>query len=367
MNLDLDRIRAALPVLARVAYLNTGTFGPLPRAAADAMAAIQLQELESGRSGPEYFPLLRDLRERVRAGLAAAVNAAPTSIALTRATTDGCNIVVAGLGLGPDDEVVTTDLEHYGLLGALGVSPARVKVVRLLGRPAGEALDAIRAGIGPRTRLLAVSHVAWSTGQVLPIAELVSLGLPVLVDGAQGTGAVPVDVEALGCDFYTISGQKWLLGPDATGGLYVRPDWHERLAVAAPSYYGQAGYEDDGSMTPAPGALRFDAGTVPAPSLAGLAASLDFGAAIGPERFTRAAALAGTLRERLLAAGHDVVTEPGQATLVSWRPPTPAADLVARLAAQDVIVRDLPRLGWLRASVGFWTSDEELDRLVEAL
>ncbi|MEZ5099498.1 MAG: aminotransferase class V-fold PLP-dependent enzyme [Thermoleophilia bacterium] len=367
MSLDVDRIRAALPVLQRVAYLNTGTFGPLPRATAEAMAATERMELEEGRSGPQYFPHLRELRDRARAGLAAAVNADPASVALTRATTDGCNIVVAGLRLGPEDEVVTTDLEHYGLLGALGVSPARVRVVRLLDRPAADALDAIRAEVGPRTRLIAVSHVAWSTGQVLPIAELASLGVPVLVDGAQGAGAVPVDVQALGCDFYTISGQKWLLGPDATGGLYVRPDWHERLAVAAPSYYGQLGYEDDGTATPAPGALRFDAGTMAAPSLAGLVASLEFGAAAGEERFARAAGLADVLRERLLAAGHEVVTEAGQATLVSWRPPTPAAELVPRLAERGVIVRDLPRLGWLRASVGFWTSEGELDRLVEAL
>ena len=105
---------------------------------------------------------------------------------------------------------------------------------------------------------------------------------------------------------------------------------------------------------------------IPAPALAGLVASLAFLEAAGPERFERARTLTGRLRE-LLARRVEVVTEPDQATLVSFRPGGSPAETVARLAERGVIVRDLPGLGWVRASVGFWTAEAELERLAGAL
>jgi L-cysteine/cystine lyase len=365
--MNLDSVRADLPVLERVAYLNTGTFGPLPRRTADAMAAIERTELEQGRSGPDYWERRRELRLRVREALARQVGAVPEHVALTRSTTDGCNIAVAGLRLAPEDEIVTTDCEHFGLLGALATSGARVRVARIRERQAVEALDAVEAEIGPRTRLIAISHVVWSTGQVMPAAELAARGIPVLVDGAQGAGAVPVDVATLRCDFYTMSGQKWLLGPDGTGALYVAPERIEQLAVAFPSYYCQQGYEPDGAFVPCDGALRFDNGTVPAAAEAGLLESISYAEELGPARFQRALAIAQRCRELLAERGVEVVTEPGQATLVSFRPRADAAETVMRLAERGVVVRDMPGLGWVRASIGFWTSEDDLDRLVQAL
>jgi L-cysteine/cystine lyase len=362
----LDDARAEFPVLAHTAYLNTGTFGPLPRRTVETVIERERDELEHGRSGPRYFPGLRELRERVRAALARVVGAGPGEIAITRSTTDGCNVVLAGLDLAPEDEIVTTDLEHFGLLGALGARGVRVRVAPLAGRSVAEVPDLISRELSPRTRLIAVSHVSWATGQVLPLAALAELGPPVLADGAQGAGAVPVDVSGLGCAFYTVSGQKWLLGPDATGGLYVRGDWVERLRVAFPSYYGQAGHEPDGTTTFVEGAPRFDVGTVAGPTLAGLEVSLSLAEELGPERFVRARELTERCRSLLAERAH-VVTEPGQATLVSWRPAEPAAEVVARLAAAGVVVRDLPRWGWVRASVGWWSSEDDLQRLVAAL
>lgn len=232
--MNLADIRAELPVLERLSYLNTGTFGPLPRRTAEVMVAEQLNELEHGRSGAAYWEHVRGLRQRVREAIAGLIGAAPENVALTRSTTDGCNVVVSGLGLGPADEVVTTDCEHFGLLGALAVSGARVRVARIREGPAGEAAAAILAELSPRTRLIAISHVVWTTGQVMAVSELAAAGIPVLVDGAQGTGAVPVDVGRLACDFYTVSGQKWLLGPDGTGALYVAPGRIDGLAIAFP-------------------------------------------------------------------------------------------------------------------------------------
>ena len=110
--------------------------------------------------------------------------------------------------------------------------------------------DAILAAVTPRTRLLALSQVLWTSGRALPVRELrEQTGVPVLVDGAQSVGAIPVD--AAGLDFLTISGQKWLCGPDSTGALVVADP--ERLRVARPSYFSQSAHEPSGSFEPARG------------------------------------------------------------------------------------------------------------------
>ena len=352
--------RAQFPVLDRLAYLNAGTFGPLARSTAEAVAARRRDDLELGRGGPRYFGWMQEARERVRAALAGMLAVEPANVALTRSTTDGCNIVVAGLELGPDDEVVTTDAEHFGLLGALAASRARVRVARVRERPADAAFDAIREEVTSRTRLLALSHVTWSTGHVLPIAELKGdLGLPTLVDGVQSVGAIPVDAPPF--DFYTVSCQKWLCAPDATGALYVAdPD---SLRVTFPSYFSQAEYEPDGRFTPKPGAARFDNSWLAPGLLAGIEAAL---AAAPAWRFEGAADATARARE-LLAERFDVVTEPGHATLVSFRVDGDPAALAARAFEQGVVVRDLPRTNWLRVSCGYWTSEEDVERLIAAL
>ena len=185
-------------------------------------------------------------------------------MAITASTTDGCNIVLAGLDLRADDEIVTTTDEHFGLLGPLHTSGAKVVVVE----PDPERIvDAVTG----RTRLIAVSHVLWTTGATLPVHELRStVDLPILVDGAQSVGALPVD--ASGLDFYTVSGQKWLCGPEGTGALVVAdPD---ALRVAGPSYLSQQGYEPDGAFQPQDGAARFDPNVTPNALVAGLRAAM---------------------------------------------------------------------------------------------
>jgi len=364
--MNLDEIRIELPVLDRIAYLNTGTFGPLPSRTIEAMIEQHRSELARGRSGLAYWDQARSLRAEVREAVAELIGATAESVALTRSTSDGCAIAVAGLRLTAGDEVVTTDDEHFGLLAALHASGARVRVARIRARPLDEVVRAIDAELTERTRLIAVSHVTWTTGRVLPVRDLGNRGVPVLVDGAQGAGAIPVDVRDLGCDFYTVSGQKWLLGPDGTGALYVRPERVDKLEIAMPSYFSQQSYEQSGAFVPTPGAPRFDPGTLPAPSLAGLRESIAFACDLGDERFACARRMAERCRE-LLSAHFEVLTEPGQATLVAFRPGRDPAEAVAALAEKDVIVRNFPGLDWVRASVGFWTSEEDIERLIAGL
>ncbi|MDX6480787.1 MAG: L-cysteine/cystine lyase [Gaiellaceae bacterium] len=346
--MTFEEARAQFPVLERHAYLNAGSNGPLPRAAVEAAQAWLTRDLEQGRSGMPYIEELAGLRDQVRAGFAEVVGGSSEQIALTDSTTRGCQIVVAGLGLTPDDEIVTTDEDHFGLLGPLHASGVRVVVTA-----ANE--DAVLAAVTPKTRLIAVSHVLWTTGRKLDIARLKEAGLPVLVDGAQAAGAIPPDLA--GADFYTISAQKWLCAPEPSGALYVREP--EQLPVALPSYFAMTAHEADGSYTPRDGAARFDSGWLAGPILSGLVASL----ACHPEwRYERAAEMAARCRE-LLEPLVEVVTPPDQSTLVSFRPAGDPGELVGALGERGVIVRDIPGHGVVRVSCGWWTSENDLDRL----
>jgi L-cysteine/cystine lyase len=355
-----DEGRALFPVLERFAYLNAGTLGPLAQPTLSAIEKRTRYDQEQGRGGRAWFDSMIVLRERIREQVAQLLGATPDHVALTSSTTDGCNIVVAGLDLRPDDEIVTTDSEHPGLLLPLSVSGARVRVAEVAGRPTAEALERIVACVGAKTRLLALSHVLWTTGQVMPVGELKqATGLPVLVDGAQSVGAIPVDVRDL--DFYTVSGQKWLCGPEPIGALYIRdPD---ALRISFPSYWAQQSIEPDGSFVPTEGAPRFDSGWIATPMLAGFETAL----AVAPDwRFERAAAVAAQCRGAL-AEKYEVIGDAPLGTLVSFVPPGDPAETAAKLYDRRIVIRHLPRTGWLRASCGWWTNGDDIDRLVSGL
>ena len=287
--MTFEEARAAFPVLERYAYLNAGSVGPMARQTYDAIVEGERAEL-GPRGGYEAFTQILELREGLRAVVAGQIGVDADRVSLTTSTSEACRVVVAGLDLGPGDEIVTTDAEHFGLLGPVHASGARVKVAAVGDRPAAEALDAILAEVSTRTRLVALSHVLWLNGHVIPIDELNdAVSAPLLVDGAQSVGAIPVDAEPF--DFYTVSGQKWLCGPSPTGGLYVKDP--ERLRVAGPSYFSQRSYESDGSFEPREGARRFDQSWVPAAFIAGLEAGSRpsrNGASIGPGRSPTAVA-----------------------------------------------------------------------------
>jgi L-cysteine/cystine lyase len=352
--------RALFPVLERVAYLNAGTFGPLARQTVAVMLEQLERDRERGRSGKPYIDEMLDERAKVRGAIAELLSADPERVSLTASTTDGCNIVLLGLGLEPDDEIVTTDTEHFGLAGPVFASGATVRIARVQELGPEEALEAIVAEVTERTRLLAVSHVIWTNGVVLDVHALKKrTGLPIVVDGAQSIGAIAVDVGAI--DYYTVSGQKWLCGPESTGALYIADV--DALRVARPSYFAQQSFEPGGRYVPREGAQRFDPGWISVASLKGLAKALRLAPAWRFERIAEAAAhCRDALAERVR-----VVTPPGQAGLVTFEVEDDPEDVVAKLLAENVVVRNVPGTTWLRASCGWWTSDDDVERLAGAV
>ena len=342
--------RQRFPAVRDRAYLNAGSVGPLSTRTVEAMRAAEDAGLTRGRGAMSVFEGAQAAETALRERLAALINVPAEKVLLTTSTTEGCNIVITGLRLGPDDEVVTTDAEHPGLMQPLIASGAHIKQARVMERPAAEALQAVLDEVSPRTTLIALSHVLWLNGHVMPLADIKrETGLPLLVDGAQSAGAIAVDASV--ADWYTVSGQKWLCGPETTGALYVAD--HERLRPQIQSYAATMGNDT--------GRLR----------LVHLGRSMVAGFLTAVEDLPegaveQAAQMVARCRDALIAAGIEVRTEAGQGTLISFHMPGDPVELVKRAEAAGVIIRNLPD-GWLRASVGWWNDDRDVARLVESM
>jgi L-cysteine/cystine lyase len=368
--MDVARLRAAFPVLEKTAYLNSGTCGPVPAAAHRAAVEAWRFGTEEGRSGA-FYERLMGLSDQLRERYAALLGAAVDDVAMTGGTSEGCGRVVAGLALGPGDEILTADDEHPGLQGPLiaarlqrGVSVRAVGLAELPGE------------LRENTKLVACSHVSWHSGALAPVAELAATArerdIPVLLDGAQSAGAIPVDLGSLGVAFYAGSGQKWLCGPVGCGMLWIDPAWRERVASPLVAYRGVAEHDRGLESGLTEDARRHDLPSQDLPTVAAAVAAYDVLAEAGFGEL-QAAAIAGAaqLAQMLADAGHEVVPR-GDSTLVAWAAggDDPDAEAIAvrdRLEQAGVIVRNLPGVGRVRASVGAYNDAGDLHRLVTAL
>lgn len=357
--MDPAGLRAEFPVFAKTAYLNAGTCGPLPAAAARAIGGALVGAVSEGR-GEAYFAALLDARRRLREAYAQLLGAVTDDVALTTCTSEGIVRVLSALDLQPGDEVVTSDEEHPGLQGPLAAARDQ-RGIAIRVAPFAQ----IAGAVGAQTKLVACSHVSWINGQI--VRGLSGLGdVPVLLDGAQGVGAVAFDVTDLGCAFYAGSGQKWLCGPVGTGMLWAAPEWIERLPASGPTYMNLADASAGLDAVPHPGAARHDASAQSLESTAAALAALDvLGCAGWPDLHERAATLAASLADGLAGSGREVARR-DRTTLVSWKDDDPPATRV-KLAEAGVIIRDLPGTGLLRASVGAWNDASDIERLLAAL
>jgi selenocysteine lyase/cysteine desulfurase len=353
----VDDLRAQFPVLERLAYLNAGSNGPVPQPALDVVSESLRWQATEGRGDKSHFEENANRIDHLRGRIATVLGCETAELALTGSTTDGVNAVLNALDLGRGDDVVTSDEEHPGVLAPLAALRDRRGVkVRMV--PFAELAGEVRAD----TRLVACSHVSWKTGLVVDYEALAATDALVLLDGAQGLGAVPTRVDELGCDFYAASGQKWLCGPNGIGYLYARAE----LAQALPSPWPNYGVLTD-SSTPFelplhPDARRFSIG-FPAPHHVDWAiAALDVLERPGLDAVH---ARACDLAARLAAHLGDRLTPRGASTLVSWHDRDPEA-AVERLRGEGFVVRNLPRTPYVRASTGAWNSEDEIERLAES-
>lgn len=382
--LTLDQIRQELPAVQRMAYLNTGSNGPLPAAAAAAMAAAAERQFTEGRIVPAASLIFSETKARLRDAFAGLLHAPLLSVALTHNTTEGCNLALWGLSWQPGDEIITTTLEHPGLTVPLSLLRQRAGVtVRFADVGLGQTnrvLDALSGAFTRRTRLVALSHVSYSSGAMFPLAEIVELahrhGAWVLVDAAQSLGAMPVDVAALGVDFYACSGQKWLCGPEGVGALYVHP---ERLDDLWPAFGGYSTFltqNHRGWFVPQPGAARFESLALYPPTVWGMNASLQWlTEEVGfATVFDTITANAQTLRAALAQLPGVTLLTPDQqqAGLVSfdlegWSPQA-LAGLSEAVGQAGYVIRTIPHPPFgLRASTGFFNTTAELLGLTQQI
>ena len=373
----LAAVRGALPALGAGIYLNTGSVGPLPAETAAAMAELVDYELRIGRSHPDYWEGFLERMGEARASVAAVVGADVGEIALVHSTSQAMNAAIWSVELATGDRIVTTQAEHPGGLGPVHAAASRSGAELVIadvgnGGDDDATLAAFDRVITDRTRIVALSHVLFTTGARLPVREIAALahrrGARVVVDGAQAVGAIPVSGADLGVDFYAVPGQKWLLGPEGTGALWCDP------AIVASSRPSNASWFTFERVSPTEAipwqdARRFDDSGHYRPGITGLARSCGWlSMYIGlPWIHERGQAMARAAADRLAGiAGVEMLTPRDRmATLVTfriagWSPDDALAELNGRIFA---IARTIPDLGALRISVGFFTTAEEIERV----
>lgn len=381
--INLAQVRAEIPALDDVIYLNTGTFGPLPRVVAQVVRDAYEKIEAHGTFTPTIF---QDLElagfETTRQKAAALLNASREEIALTRNVSDGINIVAHGIDWQPGDEVIISDQEHpSGATPWINLAERRGITIRVLNlvEDEEEILERFAALISPHTRLASLSHVTTMTGLRLPVARLSQIahdvGIPVLIDGAHAEGQFAVDLRGIGCDFYAACGHKWLLAPQGTGIFYIRREMQERIR---PDWLGWGLEHEFNRMTMsyqlASDARRYESSTRAWPLFIALGQAIDFINTVGlGEIEARVRPLAASLKTRLAQIPRVRVHSPGSAGMstglvtfeILGREPEALMDeLWSRYRIVTNWVRDLNAV---RVSVAFFTSEEELDRLLEAI
>jgi L-cysteine/cystine lyase len=332
-------------------------------------------------SGPAYLEGVRlyarqaEIAARAREGAARLIGAAPEDVALTQNTSHGMNLGVASIGWREGDEVVSTTIEHPGCLVPLHVLERRYGV-RLNQIPPPITAEKVETAMGPKTRLVALSHVDWTSGEVLPLEEICALarnqGALTLIDGAQSVGNIPVDVPATGADMYAFTGHKWALGPEGMGAFYVRPGCEVYSTnVGFASLPDPLAFDINGGYELRHGARRFEASTM-SPVLAGgftaAAEAVYERGEVGLEEIRlRAELLTGRLSE--LPRVKLRSPQPAKSGLVSFEVEGSAAkEVVERLLEKEFVLRHLPEpRPYVRASAHLFNSGVEIEALAKTV
>jgi len=355
-----------------VAFLNHGSFGACPRPVFERYQARQRElELEPIDFLDRRAP---DLLAAARGALADYLGCAAKDVAFVENATTGVNLAARSLDLGPDDEVLATDLEYGAcdlawqwVCRRAGARYVRAGIPLPLDDPL-TLVEALFAAASDRTRVLYVSHVTSETGLVLPLEAILArareLGLVTVVDGAHAPAQVPLNLARLGADFYAGNAHKWLCAPKGAGFLHVRPEHQERVEGAVVSWGYRPGgtfverIERQGTRDPAawlavPEAIRFQA-------------ERDWD---GVRERCRRVALDARRELCDLLGTEPLAPEAMVVQLATVRLPHPAGDLAERLFARHRVEIPVggPENDLLRLSVAAYTTPQKIDRLLAAL
>ena len=360
------------PVLRHWDFFNHAAVSPLPRRSADALRwyADRIETEVYIDSG--FYKQI----EQLRAATARMINAAPDEIALVKNTSEGLATVANAIDWRAGDRIVTTGIEFPANLYPW-MDVAKRHGVELISVPPPLTTERIlQAANHPQTRLLTISHVQYSTGQRHDLAALGQFcrgrGILFCVDAIQSVGALPVDVRAMNIDYLSADGHKWLLGPEGAGIFYCR---RELLAQTRPALIGwmnvinhldYANYD----FTLKPDARKFECGTHNVPGLLALKASVELLMEVGIEPIAaRLKSLTDQLAAGLKTKGYDLISPRGGewSGIVSFKAKGINAEQVVATLRADRRIELAVRDGRLRASPHFYNTEEQIDRLVEAL
>lgn len=307
MSFDPTRVRADFPILSRqvngrpLVYLDSGASAQKPQVVIHAISAAYAGEYANVHRGLHFLSnLATDNYERVRAIIARFLNAPhEDEVIFTTGTTEAINLVsyaFAAPRLGPGDEIVLSVLEHHANIVPWHFLRERQGVVLKWVEPEPDGSlppEKVLAAIGPRTRLVAVTHMSNVTGTIVDVAAIArGTDVPVLVDGSQAAVHMPVDVAAIGCDFYAITGHK-LYGPSGSGAIWIS---RERQAEMRPFLGGGDMIREvtRDAVTYADPPLKFEAGTPGIVNQIGLGVALEYLMDLGMDNI---AAYEATLRD----------------------------------------------------------------------
>lgn len=378
----LVAVRAALPSLSAAIQLNTGTCGPIPAESAAAMTELESYERDFGRAQAEYWQEALQRIDEARAGVAAVLGGDLDEVALTHAATDGMNMGTWAIDWRDGGRAVTTCHEHAGGVGPLYMVCDRFGADLAFAEFAGDAPDDEIVAIfdrliTPGTKLVSISHVLWTTGLVMPVARIAAIaherGALVLVDGAQAAGAIPVNARDLGADLYAVPGQKWLLGPEGLGALWLKRELFDTLRPSFANYQMFETYDSRGNRELRADARLFMTPGFHRPSVVAMARSigwltmyvgLDFVHRRGAEMARYAADALAAIPGVTLLTPRDRMAGLISFQIAGWPAQAAYDELTARTFA---ILRTLPPVDALRISVGFWATQEELDRFIEGV
>ena len=376
--MNVKELRAHLPVTNDAVYMNTGWSGPTPLPVLQRVHETLEEEAKLGPASAKGLAYARGITNEAKTAVGGLINAEPENVFITHSTTEGVYIVIHGLQWQQGDELLTCDLEHPALTVPSGVLKERygVNVVAPTVPPKSSQsaiVEIITSALTDKTRLVALSHVQFTCGLRMPIAEIAQAckerGVPLLVDGAQGAGHVAVDVQELGCDFYTVSGQKWLMGPNGTGALYVNRDYREKLQPVFTTNALEA--ERESAKDPL---TRFSLASQNPGLVAGFAEAIRLARDTGVQvTEARAVELARLLRELAKAIPGCALLGPEETDSVSglttfslagWQPD----ELVTTLQEQHhIVARNVHNPDGVRFSTAYFNTEEEVAQVASVL